>query len=105
MVDQIKTLSCALCENTFRAPFGISAVCSGPLGDPHDATIMAWSSPTLDHSTIDYDLMAWDVSDALAKSAGDGTIDVGMDAIRPHLPAFIEACLSAQRELDKEENK
>lgn len=51
------------------------------------------------------DLLAWDISDAIAKTS-DGTgvdIDVGLTAIRPHLQAFIDACLATQAELDKEE--
>lgn len=50
-------------------------------------------------------LMAWDVSDAIAKTADDTGIDVGMGAIEPNLPAFIEACLATQAELDKKESQ
>lgn len=37
-------------------------------------------------------MLAWDISDAIAKTYGDGhNIDVGMDAIKPALPAFLAA--------------
>jgi hypothetical protein len=45
-------------------------------------------------------IMAWDVSDAIAKTADEHGIDIGVDAIEPNLPAFIAACLATQAELD-----
>jgi hypothetical protein len=51
---------------------------------------------------IDYETMSWDVADAIAKTADEHGIDLGMGAIKPNLPAFIEACLATQAELDKE---
>jgi hypothetical protein len=48
-------------------------------------------------------LLAWDISDAIAKTVEHTGIDLGMDAIEPNLPAFIEACLATQKEIDKKE--
>lgn len=49
------------------------------------------SKPTVPEG-VDLDLMAWDISDAIAK--GDHGIDVGLGDIRPALPAFIAAILA-----------
>jgi hypothetical protein len=46
---------------------------------------MATSDP------IDYDLLAWDISDAIAKSVNPDVLDVDSDNIRPALLAFIAA--------------
>jgi hypothetical protein len=52
---------------------------------------------------VDYEMMSWDVADAIAKTADEHGIDIGMDAIEPNLPAFIAACLATQAELDRKE--
>ena len=44
---------------------------------------------SFDTSNICMGLLAWDVSDALAKN--EGTPDAGPDDIEPHLPAFLNA--------------
>jgi hypothetical protein len=49
----------------------------------------------------EWDLLAYDFSDMLSRF--EYPIDVCETAIRPNLPAFIEACLATQAELDKKE--
>lgn len=93
MKHQSKLLSCPECGSSFRAPFGISAVCSGAPGSKHVAKIMVGAVPTVDHNAIDYGIMAWDICDAIALVPSNN-IDLGMDVIEQHLPAFIEACLA-----------
>jgi hypothetical protein len=41
---------------------------------------------------IDYDILAWDVSDAIAKTDDDHQLDLSMDAIKAELPEFIRRC-------------
>jgi hypothetical protein len=53
---------------------------------------------------VDYEMMSWDVADAIAKTADEHGIDIGMAAIEPNLPTFIEACLATQAELDRKES-
>lgn len=100
---QVKTLRCSVCGSSLSGSFGVSAVCSGSAGKSHQATIMAWSAPTVDHTHVDYDIMAWDVSDAIAHASLEHGIDLGINAVKLNLPTFIEACLATQAELDKEE--
>lgn len=50
---------------------------------------------------FNYEIMAWDVADAIAKTADEHGIDLGMDAIELNLPAFIAACLATQAEFDR----
>lgn len=48
------------------------------------------------HQGIDLDLLAWDISDAIAKSVDPEILDVSMDEITPLLPAFIDALRATQ---------
>lgn len=100
---QVKALHCSECNNFLGVPFGVSAVCRGSVGTSHKPTTMAWVNVAkVNHDQIDYGIMAWDVSDAIALVPSNN-IDLGMDAIEQHLPAFIEACLATQAELDKKD--
>lgn len=49
-----------------------------------------------------WEILAWDISDALAKTTDDHGADVGMDAIQPALPAFLAAVIANQKNLDAE---
>lgn len=46
-------------------------------------------------------LIAWDVSDAFAKTEDEHHFNLGMEAIQANLPAFVKACLATQAELDR----
>lgn len=56
--------------------------------------------------TIDLDPIAWDLSDALAKTVEDHGIDVGADDIKLALPAFLEALRAGQhpQEVDRRDH-
>lgn len=43
---------------------------------------------------IDLDMLAWDISDAIAKTIDDHHIDAGMGAIKLALPAFLAAVIA-----------
>jgi hypothetical protein len=48
-------------------------------------------------------ILAWDLSNALAKTVDEHGVDVGMDAIEPELPAFLGAVRARQAVLDAAE--
>jgi hypothetical protein len=50
--------------------------------------------PNLDD--LNLDMLAWDISDAIAKTIDNHGIDVDMNAIKPALPAFLAAVLANQ---------
>lgn len=102
---QVKALYCSGCHSFLGAPFGVSAVCRGSVGTSHEPTTMVWVNVAkVNHDQIDYGGMAWDIYDAIALVSSNN-IDLGMDAIEQHLPAFIEACLATQAELDKKDTQ
>jgi hypothetical protein len=49
----------------------------------------------------DWDILAYDISDLLSRN--EYPIDISQTSILPNLPAFIEACLVTQKEIDKKE--
>jgi hypothetical protein len=51
---------------------------------------------------IDWSMLAYDISDMFSNNYP--YVDVIPAAVKPNLPAFIEACLATQAELDKKES-
>lgn len=45
-------------------------------------------------------ILAWDISDAIAKTADEHGIDVGMDAIEPALADFLADVMAYARKAD-----
>ena len=74
-------LSGALCH---RAPFGYASPMT------HDATAARIAAII---AALDLDILAWDISDAIAKSEQAGLDTFAMDEIKAELPAFLAGCL------------
>lgn len=65
-----------------------------PISDPTDLALV----DNLPDSTLA--ILAWDISDAIAKTADEHGIDVGMDAITPALADFLSDVLAYARETE-----
>lgn len=50
---------------------------------------------------IDYGMLAYDVAEAIAKTADEHKLDLGDRAITHNLPHFIAMCVATQRRLDR----
>lgn len=74
-------LSGALCH---RAPFGYASAMT------HDATAASIAAII---AALDLDILAWDISDGIAKSEQAGLDTFAMDEIKAELPAFLAGCL------------
>ncbi len=65
-----------------------------PPSDPADLALV----DNLTDSTLA--ILAWDISDAIAKTTDEHGIDVGMDAIAPALADFLSDVLAYAREAE-----
>lgn len=54
----------------------------------------SWTIPV--PAGVDLDMLAWDLSDAFAKTDDDHHLDLGMDEIRAALPAFLAEIAAAR---------